>query len=80
MWLLRKDATKSKSTRTTYETAKIEKFDKDADITVDNLKFHPIAAHSETYTYNLGQVIGNYMEPLYSNNDYIIRNTQGFQK
>ena len=51
-----------------------------ADITVDNLKFCPIIAQSGTYTYNAVQVIANYLKPLCSNNDYIIRNTQGFAK
>ena len=63
-----------------YGTAKTHKFGNIADITVDNLKFCPIIAQSGTYTYNAVQVIANYLKPLCSNNDYIIRNTQEFAK
>ena len=51
-----------------------------ADITVDNLKFRPITAHCGTYTYNASPVIVNYLKPLFSNNEYIIRNTPKFAK
>ena len=63
-----------------YGTAKTHKFDNTRDITVDNLKFCPIIAQSRTYTYNAAQVIANYLKPLCSNNEYIIRNTQEFEK
>ena len=39
-----------------YGTAKTHKFDNIADITEDNLKFHPIIAQFGTYTYNAAQV------------------------
>ena len=58
----------------------MEMFENTADITVDNLNFHPIIAQSETYIYNTAQVSANYVKPLCSNNDYIIQNTQEFAK
>ena len=63
-----------------YGTAKTHKFDNTADITVDNLKFRPIIAQSGTETYNAGQVNANYLKPICSNNEYIIQNTQEFEK
>ena len=50
------------------------------DITLENLKFRPIIAQSGTYTYNAAQVIADYLKPLCSDNNYIIRNTQEFPK
>ena len=63
-----------------YRTTKTHKFDNPADITVDNLKFRPITAQCGTYTYNASPVIVNYLKPLFSNNEYIIRNTPKFAK
>ena len=59
---------------------KCHKFDYVEDITLENLKFHPIIAQSGTYTYNTAQVIADYLKPLRSDNDDIIRNTQEFPK
>ena len=56
------------------------KFSSIEDITLENLKFRPIIAQSGTYTYNAAQVIADYLKPLCSDNDYIIRNTQEFPK
>ena len=47
-----------------------------ADITVDNLKFHPIMTQSGTYIDN----DANYFKALFSNNEYIIWDTQEFEK
>ena len=46
----------SNQPRQLYGTAKTHKFDNIADITVDNLKFHPIIAQFGTCTYNAAQV------------------------
>ena len=37
---------------------------------------YTIIVQSGTYTYNAAQVIANYLKPLCSNNEHIIRNTQ----
>ena len=63
-----------------YGTSKTHKFSSIEDITLENLKFRPIIAQSGTYTYNAAQVIADYLKPLCSDNDYIIRNTQEFLK
>ena len=63
-----------------YGTAKTHKFNSIEDITLENLKFRPIIAQSSTYTYNAVQVIADYLKPLCSDNDYIVRNTQEFPK
>ena len=66
-----------------HGNTKTHKFDNTPDITVDNAKFCPIIAQSWTYwiyTYNAAKVIVNYLKPLCSNNEYIIRNTQEFIK
>ena len=63
-----------------YGTAKTNKFNSIEDITLGNLKFRPIIAQSGIYTYNAAQVIADYLKPLCSDNDYIIRNTQEFPK
>ena len=63
-----------------YGTAKTHKFNSIEDITLENLKFRPIIAESGTYTYNAAQVIADYLKPLCSDNNYIIRNTQEFPK
>ena len=61
-----------------YGTAKTYKFTNIEEITIDNLKFHPIIAQTGTYTYNAAQVIAEYLKPLCSGNSYIIRNMQEF--
>ena len=63
-----------------YGTSKTHKFSSIEDITLENLKFRPIIAQSRTYTYKATQVIADYLKPLCSDNDYIIRNTQEFPK
>ena len=63
-----------------YDTAKTPKFNSIEDITLENLKFCPIIAQSGTYTYKAAQVMADYLKPLCSDNDYIIRNTQEFTK
>ena len=63
-----------------YGTAKTHKFNSIEDITLENLKFCPIIAQSGTYTYNTAQIIADYLKPLCSGNDYILRNTQEFPK
>ena len=63
-----------------YGTAKTDKFSSTEDITLENLKFCPVITQSGTYTYNAAQVIADYLKPLCSDNDYIIRNTQEFPK
>ena len=55
-----------------YGSAKTDKFNNTANITVDNIKFRPIIAQSGTYTYNAAQENANYLKPLCSNNEYII--------
>ena len=62
-----------------YGTAKTHKFNSTEDITLENLKFHPIIAQSGTYTYNAAQVSADYLK-LLCDNDYIKRNTQEFPK
>ena len=61
-----------------YGTAKIYKFDNINEITVDSLKFWSIIAQTRNYMYKTAQVISEYLTPLYENNDFIIKNTQGF--
>ena len=63
-----------------YGTAKTHKFSSIDDITLENLKFRPIITQSGTYTYNVAQVIADYLKPLCSDNDCIMRNTQEFLK
>ena len=63
-----------------YGTAKTHKFSSIDDITLENLKFRPIIVQSGTYTYNVAQVIADYLELLCSDNDCIMRNTQEFLK
>ena len=59
-----------------YGTAKTHKFNNQTEITLESLKFRPIIAQNGTYTYNAAKVIADYLKPLCSNHDYIIRNTQ----
>ena len=61
-----------------YGTAKTHKFDCISNITVESLKFHPIIAQTGTCIYNAAQVISNYLKPLYTQNEFIIHNTQDF--
>lgn len=61
-----------------YGTAKTHKFDSVDEITLDKLKFRPIIAQTGTYTYNAAQVIAEYLAPLCTENEYIIKNTQMF--
>ena len=63
-----------------YGTAKTHKFNSIENITLENLKFCPMIALSCTYTYNPAQVIADYLKPLCSDNEYIIKNTQEFPK
>ena len=63
-----------------YGTAKTHKFENPDNITLEQLKLRPIIAQNGTYTYNAAQVIGDYLKPLISHNDYIIKNTQDFPK
>lgn len=61
-----------------YVSAKTHKFNSIDDITLDKLKFRPIIAQTGTYTYKSTQVIGDYLKPLISSNNYIIKNPQDF--
>ena len=61
-----------------YGTAKTHKFENNQQITVENLKFRPIIAQTGTCLYSSAQVISEYLKPLYTNNEYIISNTQDF--
>ena len=63
-----------------YGTAKTHKFNSIEDIILENLKCRPIIAQSGTYTCNAAQVIADYLKPLCSGNNYIIRNTPEFPK
>ena len=66
-----------------YGTAKIHRFNKIENITLENLKFRPTIAQSGytyNYTYKAVQIIADYLKPLCIYNDYIIRNTQEFPK
>ena len=69
---------KSNQPRQLYGTAKAHKFTNIDEITTNDLKFRPIIAQTETNTYNAAQVTPKYLKPLYSGNNYIIRNTQEF--
>ena len=61
-----------------YGTAKTHKFESIQQITLENLKFRPIIAQTGTCLYSSAQVISEYLKPLYTNNEYIISNTQDF--
>ena len=69
---------KSKQPGQLYGTAKTHKFINIDEITIDNLNFHPVITQTGTYTYNVAQVIAEYLKPLWNGNNYIIRNTQEF--
>ena len=49
-------------------------------IALENLKFCPIITQSGTYTHNTAEVIADYLKPVCSDNDYIIRNIYEFPK
>ena len=61
-----------------YGLAKTHKFEKITDINLEQLKFRPIIAQVGTSTYKAAQVIANYLKPLISENNNIIKNTQSF--
>ena len=63
-----------------YGLAKTHKFEDINSIELDRLKFRPIIAQVGTCTYKAAQVIANYLQPLISDNPYIITNTQHFPK
>ena len=44
-----------------FGTAKTHKFNIIEDITLENLKFHPIITHSSTYACNAVQVVADYL-------------------
>ena len=52
-----------------YGTAKIYKFNRIEDITLEKLRFRLIIAQSGTYTYNVAQVIADYLKSLCNDND-----------
>ena len=56
-------------------TAKTHNFDSPSDVNLPHLKSRPIIAQVGTYT-NTSQVIADYLKPLCSDNEVIIRNTQ----
>ena len=58
-----------------HASAKTRIFDKIEDIALEDLKIRPIIEQPGTYTYNTAQVIADYLKPLCSDNDCIIRNT-----
>ena len=61
-----------------YGTAKTHKFSNIDEITVNNLMFRPIIAESGTYTQNAAQVRAEYLKPLCSGNNSIIKKMQEF--
>ena len=61
-----------------YGTAKTHKIENVDEIALDNLKFWPIIAQTDTYTYNAAQVIVEYLSPLYNENICIIKNALCF--
>ena len=60
-----------------YTTVKTHKFNSLDNITVDDLKFHPIISQIGTYTYNASRVISWYLKPL-CEDEYKISDTQTF--
>ena len=60
-----------------YATAKTHKFILLDDITVDNLKVHPIISQRGRYTYNASRIISQYLKSL-CENEYKINDTQIF--
>jgi len=61
-----------------YGLAKTHKFDNINKIEIHKLKFRQIIAQIGTSTYKAAQVIAKYLQPLISDNPYIITNTQQF--
>ena len=60
-----------------FATEKTHKFNLINDITLDQLKLHPIIDQTGTYIYNALKVVGKYLRPL-SKNKYSIDNTAAF--
>ena len=63
-----------------YRTSKTDKHENIDEINVQSLNFRLIIAQTGTCTHNAAQVISNYLKLLYTCNEYIIGNTQGFSK
>ena len=63
-----------------YGTAKTHKFNGIEDISLENLKFCLIIRAVRYLYFNAAQVIADYLKPLYTDNDCIIRNTREFPK
>ena len=61
-----------------YGLAKTHKFEDINNINPELLKFRPIIAQIGTCTYKAVQVVAKYLQPLISENPYIITNTQHF--
>ena len=61
-----------------YGLAKTHKFENINNINPELLKFRPIIAQIGTCTYKAAQVVAKYLQPLISENPYIITNTQHF--
>ena len=60
-----------------YTSAMTHKFDTMNDVNLDQLKFRQIMDLTRTYTYNVAQVISNYLKPLCIN-EYDIKDTLQF--
>ena len=61
-----------------YGLSKTHKFEDINNINPELLKFRPIIAQIGTCTYKAAQVVAKYLQPLISENPYIITNTQHF--
>ena len=61
-----------------YGLSKTHKFEDINNINPKLLKFRPIIAQIGTCTYKAAQVVAKYLQPLISENPYIITNTQHF--
>lgn len=62
-----------------YDTGKTHKLNKIEYLTLCTLKFHFIIAQFGRHV-NASHVMAEYLKPLCSDNEYIIRNTQKFPK
>ena len=60
-----------------YGAAKTQNFNDIHEIKKEKLKFHPIIDQTGTYSYNVAQVISQYLKPLYKNK-FTINDTQSF--
>ena len=60
-----------------YATAKTHKFNKIQEINSEKLKFRPIIDQTGTCSYNVAQVISQYLKPL-CKNEFTINDTQTF--